>query len=319
MNTMEQGTRQDAGRDNVIEMLVKLLYQQNMKEQAQDFKDIFQYVAGMQVQMGVLTNELREVREQLTELQQRQPKEVTKDHINGIDRLQDKVRGLSEHLSNAKDHLVKTASQAVNAFKTKGKAAMCKVLQKGIDAEKSVLTKCRAKMADVMADCGKTANRIDSIGNELKQAGRSMSNVGRLLTGKEAKEVSREQPGIGLTRAINKPIRKAISRLGKNIDWIDRAYIKLDKLSDRLRSEKEEKTEEEKGEEKDEEKEEEKEERTEEEKGEEKQEKEEKKEEEKDTRRSVKERLSEMQAKVDERKKEPEPDKEKEKGKEECL
>lgn len=307
MNTMEQDTRQDAGRDNVIEMLVKILYQQNMKEQAQDFKDIFQYMAGMQVQMGVLTNELREVREQLIELQQRQPKEVTKDHINGIDRLQDKVRGLSKHLSNAKDHLVKTASQAVNAFKTKGKAAMCKVLQKGIDAEKSVLAKCRAKMADVMADCGKTANRIDSIGNELKQAGRSMSNAGRLLTGKEAKEVSREQPGIGLTRAINKPIRKAISRLGKNIDWIDRAYIKLDKLSDRLRSGKEEEKEEEK-----EERKEEKEERKEEEKGE-------RKEEEKEEKQSVKEKLSEMQAKVDEQKKEPEPDKEKAKGKEECL
>lgn len=304
MNTMEQGTRQDAGRDNVIEMLVKILYQQNMKEQAQDFKDIFQYVAGMQVQMGILTNELREVREQLIELQQRQPKEVTKDHINGIDRLQEKVQGLSEHLSNAKDRLVKTASQAVNAFKTKGKEAMCKVLQKGIDAEKSVLAKCRAKMTDVMADCGKTANRIDSIGNELKQAGRSMSNAGRLLAGKEAKEVSREQPGIGLTRAINKPIRKAISRLGKNIDWIDRAYIKLDKLSDRLRSGKEE--------EKEERKEEEKEERKEEEKGE-------RKEEEKEEKQSVKEKLSEMQAKVDEQKKEPEPDKEKAKGKEECL
>lgn len=272
MNTIEQDVRQNTEKEDVIELLVKLLYQQNMREQAQDFKEIFQYVAGVQLQLGVMAKELQGVREELKELQQYQPKEATKECVDEVLHLQKKTHNVSERFSSMKDRLIKTATQAINTFKEKGKAAMCKVLQKGIDAEKSVLAECRAKLVDVMTDCGKTADRIDGIGNEIKQAGRSISNVGRLLAGKEAKEMSREKPGVGITRALNKPVRKMIADLGKNVDRIDKASEKLDKMSDRLRFEKEQ---------------------------------------EKETRPSMKEKLSEMQTMVDEQKSEASRDREK--------
>ena len=96
----------------------------------------------------------------------------------------------SERLTAVRNHLVETAAQTVNAFKEKGKAEMCKVLQKGITGVKSMLSDYRERLVDVMTDCEKTANQIDSIGDELKQIGNSVSNVGRLLAGKGTKEVS---------------------------------------------------------------------------------------------------------------------------------
>ena len=280
METAEQNTKQFMEENDVLKQFMELLNQQNMGEQSQDFMELFKYAAGMQLQLAVMVDELQGVREQLSQLQENQPKSVKDNLMDRVAHLQEKITNLSERLLAVKDHLVETAAQAVNAFKEKGKSEMCKVLQKGISGVKSVLSDYRERLVDVMMDYEKTANQIDSIGDELKQIGNSVSNVGRLLSGKGTKEVSDEKPGVALTRLINKPIKKTVENLRKNIDAADKAFEKLDCLSDRLDAGKEA---------------------------------------EKGGRVSVKEKLSEMKAKADQQKKAPEPDKAKGKGKEECL
>ncbi len=104
-----------------------------------------------------------------------------------------------------------------------------------------MLSYCREKTVDILTNYEKTANQIDSIGDELKQMGNSFANVGRLISGKGTKEVSDEKSGVGLTRVINMPIKKHISTMRKQIDRIDTAVDKLDKVSGGL--ELEEKTE----------------------------------------------------------------------------
>lgn len=274
METAEQGTKQFVEENDVLKQFMELLNQQNMGEQSQDFMELFQYVAGMQLQLSVMVDELKGVRQQLSQLQETQPKSVKENLIDKVAHLQEKITNLSERLSAVKDHLAETAAQAVNAFKEKGKAEMCKVLQKGISGVKSVLSDYRERLVDVMTDYEKTANQIDSIGDELKQIGNSVSNVGRLLSGKGTKEVSDEKPGVALTRLINKPVKKAVENLRKNIDVVDKVFEKLDRLSDRFNASKEA---------------------------------------EKGGRVSVKEKLSEMKAKADQQKKAPELDKAKSK------
>ena len=41
-----------------------------------------------------------------------------------------------------------------------------------------------------------------------------------------------EKPGVGLTRVINKPVKKAVENLRKIIASVDRAFEKLDRLSE---------------------------------------------------------------------------------------
>lgn len=71
---------------------------------------------------------------------------------------------------------------------------------------------------------------IYSIGDEFKQIGNSVANVGRLLTGKGTKEVSDEKEGDALTRVLNMPVKKHISALKKQVERIDGAVAKLDKV-----------------------------------------------------------------------------------------
>ena len=280
METAEQNTQQGMEENDMLKQFMEMLNSQNMGEQSQDYMALFQYAAGMQVQLAVMADELQGVREQLAQIQSAQPKTVTESLMDKVSHLQEKIVNLSDRLSVVKDHLVETAAQAVNAFKEKGKAEMCKVLQKGISGVKSILADYRERLTDVMMDYKKTANQIDSIGDELKQIGNSVSNVGRLLAGKGTKEVSDEKPGVGLTRAINKPVKKAVESLRKKIDAADQAFEKLDRLSDRLDA---------------------------------------KKETEKGGRGSIKDKLSQMKEKSDQQKKAPQLDKVKTKSVAECL
>ena len=213
METAGQNAKQVMEENDALKQFMELLNQQNMKEQSQDFMGIFWYVAGMQVQLSAMVDELQGVREQLSQMQESQPKSVKENLMDKAAHLQEKVTSLSERLSAVRNRLVETAAQAVSAFKEKGKAEMCKVLQKGISGVKSILSDYRERLVDVMTDFEKTANQIDSIGDELKQIGNSVSNVGRLLAGKGTKEVSDEKPGVGMTRVINKPVKKVVENL----------------------------------------------------------------------------------------------------------
>ena len=58
------------------------------------------------------------------------------------------------------------------------------------------------------------------------------------MAGKGTKEASDEKSGVALTRAVNKPVKKAIARLEENLDSIDRMSEKLDKIYSRLEPQK---------------------------------------------------------------------------------
>ena len=280
MNTEGQNTKQSMEESDVIKQFMELLSQQNMGEQSQGFMEMFGYVAGMQMQLSVVADELQGMREQLAKLQESQPKTVTERLMDKVAQLQEKATGLSERLSSVKERLMETAAQAVHAFKEKGKAAMCIAVQKGLFGIRPVLTDYQEKIQEVKMDYDKTANQIDSIGDELKQIGNSVSNVGRLIVGKGTKEVSDEKQGVALTRLMNRPIKSRAAHLQKNMDTVDRALEKLDQLPDRFTV---------------------------------------KKEAEKGGRSSVKDKLSQMKAKMEQQKKVPESDKAAAKKKEVCL
>ena len=165
METAEQNTKQVMEENEVLKQLIELFNQQDMSGQSQDFMGIFWYVAGMQMQLSAMVDELQGVREQLSQMQENQPKSVTEKLMDKVAHLQGKITSLSERLTAVRNHLVETAAQTVNAFKEKGKAEMCKILQKGITGVKSMLSDYRERLVDVMTDCEKTSNQIDSIGD----------------------------------------------------------------------------------------------------------------------------------------------------------
>lgn len=231
MEGKEQKTGQNVEDMDIIKQFIKIMEQQNRQEQSQDFMEIFRYMAGMQVQLGVMADELQNVRKQLSAIEHTQPDAENRKLVDRVSHLQEKISGISKRISAVKNHFVDTVAKSVTVFREKGKQEMNKVLNRGISSVKSMLAGCREKMVDLLTDYEKTANQIDSIGDELKQIGNSLANVGRLVTGKGTKEISEEKPGVGLTRLINMPVKRNIAVLRHHIEKVDRAMNKLDTIS----------------------------------------------------------------------------------------
>lgn len=177
MEANEPKKEQNTEEMDVMKQFMELLGQQGMKEQSQDFMEVLQYIAGMQLQLSAMVDELQGVRKQLERMQESQPKAAESQLLDKVSYLQEKVSSLAERLSELKDHLIDTAAQAVTAFKEKGREEM-----------------------------------------------------NRVLTGKGKKEVSDEKEGVALTRVLNMPVKKHISALKKQVERIDGAVAKLDKI-----------------------------------------------------------------------------------------
>lgn len=215
---------------DVIKKLSDIIGQQGRDAQSQELADVLKYIAEMQAQLGVMTGELQGIRAQLAEMQKNQYQSETV-----VTYLYNNISKLSDQLSGAKNYLIDSAANAVNAFKEKGRAEMNKVLQEGISSAKDILEKIKYQMMELLPKIEKTINEIDSIGNELNQIGNSVANVERILSGKNTQDVSGESQGVGFTRALNIPLRKTHDILKNYIEGIDNIYNKLSKVSAELR------------------------------------------------------------------------------------
>ena len=140
METAGQNTKQVMEENDALKQFMELLNQQDMKEQSQDFMGIFWYVAGMQMQLTAMVDELQGVRELLSQMQEHQLKSVTEKLMDKVAHLQEKITSLSERLTTVRKHLVETAAQVVSSFKEKGKAEMCRVVQKGCTGQQKLDT-----------------------------------------------------------------------------------------------------------------------------------------------------------------------------------
>lgn len=152
MEGKEQKIEQNVEDMDIIKQFIKIMEQQNMQEQSQDFMEIFRYMAGMQVQLGVMADELQNVRKQLSAMENTQPNAENRKLVDKVSHLQGKISGLSKRISVAKNHFVDTIAKSVTAFQEKGKQEMNKVLNKGISGIKSMLAGCREKMVDLLTD-----------------------------------------------------------------------------------------------------------------------------------------------------------------------
>ena len=231
---MEVEQQKKQYKENEVEefqSLIEYMQQQGRNETSQDLLQVAKYFEEMQKQFNIMTKELQEVRQQLSNFQQGQPRKQVEESIQEVSSLQKIMINLSEKVSIGKNHLKDVAEQALFVFREKVKEEINKILQKGIFKVKSVVLESREQMTTTLAEYQKLASKIDSIGEELKQVNNSIGNVGRLVAGKDIKEISKEKQGVGITRGINQLIKKHIVSLQQKLERTDRILEKLYKIS----------------------------------------------------------------------------------------
>lgn len=230
----------------IMKDFFSVLQKEGMNQQTTEYKELLKHVVQMEQQMVTLAQELKTLREAVpfdkgvAPITKAAYQEATKKiDISG---LSNKVGNLSNQLKDIKNMIISMASQALSSFKEKGKEEMNKVLLKRSEKILDKLSQCRENAIDTLQRYKKTEEKINQIGNELKSSHNSLKNAGRLILGKETKEVDNEKIGIAITRTFNMPIKKGINRLEKKLGRMEERMDKLNSLIQSLSHDKEQKT-----------------------------------------------------------------------------
>ena len=236
MDRQPEPAKESQGDADIMQQFMAFMGQQNMREQAENFMALFRSVVDMQVQMELMKRELNHTREEYGELlnKDKQFENQYKGLLGITEDMSERMRGISESLTESKNQLLQTAKQSMQAFKEKGRQGVERVLQKGIIAVKKKLVSCKARMMSTYKAYENVADRIDRTGNELKQIGNDVVNVGRALSGKQKKEVEAPDQGVALMRVLNAPVKKHMESLKKHISKIDQIFERIDRVSESL-------------------------------------------------------------------------------------
>lgn len=179
----------------------------------------------MEQQYSAVLSELQAVREQLDRIQDKGIKSAL---LKGISAVQGKVTQAKEQLTHIKTDFSKSVKNALTNVKQQGISA----LHKAVDfmGLKTALADMRENLQSSISQTQKSIDRINAIGSELHALNEHSRNLGRALTGKEAKELTARNEDKGVLAAVAKPLKKSKALLENMEKGVTRAIQSVDRL-----------------------------------------------------------------------------------------
>lgn len=216
----------------VIAELLRLLTQEKA-EQLTDFRELVHCVGAMETQLSQTTAELQTVKQELQSLRGRLSGEE-KTLFSGLtSSLDTALRQGREQLGSIKSGIVRAAEIVVGDMKGKGISGLNRALEAiGVHKALSALQTHLNKTSKVL-ETG--MERVEAIGQELRNAGGHLRNAGRVISGKERQAAPAEQGRI--TAAILTPLRRIREAIGKMESLSGRALNRLDSLEQAAKEE----------------------------------------------------------------------------------
>ncbi len=197
-----------------IRELFEVLEGNGLKKERQEVETLVNYLEGMESQFGQVIEELKEVRGQLAEIQD---KGIKATAARLLDNAEGKVREIGGQVALVKTNLVRSAKNAVQEFKGKGVDA----LRRAVSAMKipAALSVLKEGLHSGMESMERNAAKIGIVGGELNQAAQHTKNAGRALIGRRTKEPVEPKGDKGVLAKI----QKAFLSFGRSFASMERA------------------------------------------------------------------------------------------------
>lgn len=203
-----------------IRELFEVLEGNGLKKERQEVETLVNYLEGMESQFGQVIEELKEVRGQLAEIQD---KGIKATAARLLDSAEGRVQEIGGQISLARTNLVRSAKNAVQEFKEKGVDA----LRKAVSAMKipSALSHLKEGLHSGMEGMNRNAAKIGIVGGELNKAAQHTKNAGRALIGRQIKESAGQKGDKGVLDGI----QKAFLSFGRSFASMEKATENVQK------------------------------------------------------------------------------------------
>lgn len=188
--------------------LFGVLERNGLSKEHKEVESFVKYLDTMEVQFGEVLEELRDVKEQLSQIQDRGMKASV---LRITEQAQGKVREVEGQLTRVRKNLIRSAGNALQTYKEKGRDA----LQKAVSAMKipSALARIEEGLHTTVESMNRQADKMKVLNRELQVAGGHIKNVGRILRGKEQEKIEIQTTDKGITTKIRKSFLVLSGRL----------------------------------------------------------------------------------------------------------
>lgn len=188
--------------------LFRVLEGNGLTKEQKEVESLVKYLDGMEVQFGQVLEELRDVKEQLSQIQDGGVKASV---LRIAEQAQGKVQEVGGQLNTVRKNLIQSAGNALQTYKEKGKDA----LRKAVSSMKipSALARIQEGIHGAVENMNRQADRMKVLNGELHAAGGHLKNAGRIFRGEEQKKVEPQATDKGITAKIRKSFLTISGRL----------------------------------------------------------------------------------------------------------
>lgn len=222
METARQTTLME--QPEIVE-LFRVLEGNGLKKEQKEVESLVKYLDGMEIQFGQILEELRDVKEQLSQIQDGGVKASV---LRIAEQAQGKVQEVGGQLNTVRKNLIRSAKSALQTFKEKGKDA----LRKAVSTMKipSALARIQEGLHGAVESMNRHADKMEVLSGELHAAGGHIKNVGRIFRGKEREKVEPQATDKGITAKIRKSFLTISGRLSSMEQTTDNVRKRLEQF-----------------------------------------------------------------------------------------
>lgn len=194
---MESAGQMDLRKQPEIMELFQALEGNGLEKEHQEVESLVSCLEGMESQFHQVLEELKAVRGQLEQIQD---KGIKATAVRIVEKAEGKMQEIGSQIAAVKENLLRSAKNAVTAFKERGVEA----LKKAVSAMRipSALSILKEGFHNGMESMNKNAAKMAVISGEIHEAGEHTKNIGRVLFGRGTKEPKPHNPDKGITAKI---------------------------------------------------------------------------------------------------------------------
>jgi uncharacterized protein YukE len=195
---------------------------------ATGFAALLVHVSEMESFVKRAESAISEMKSQLDGLKELQRRPIKSALQNAVKSLERKVSEVRERLGELKASIVRGSESAIRAFKEKGVSALNSIASR-LGVKKSLRGWSESVDGIIRAD-DKAVAKIKAFAGEYHQAGASVRNMARLLTGKEPVDAKKEAGRLAKTlaapyraqRAAAVGLRKSLSKAISSLERLEK-------------------------------------------------------------------------------------------------
>lgn len=174
------------------QILLRLMQENEMPDQAQELRELLQYVTGLERQCGEILEELRQVKDQVSKLEDRQHPAAAA-FTKTAQKIEDRVERARDQLKQLRQTIEDKARSMVEGFRRTGAAALRKTTE--LLGVRKLLSGVQENLGHAAGGTQRAVERLEAMGGELRTASGHLHNAGRAAAGHETRQVEQRPEG----------------------------------------------------------------------------------------------------------------------------